>query len=92
MSQPDDTLSRRRRRAVYRAAHRGTKEMDWLLGRYAAAEVADMGVDDLSVFEQLLALPDPDLEQWIMSATAERPSGEIGAFIVRLRRFHGLET
>ena len=33
---PDD-LEMRRRRAAYRASHRGTKEMDIILGRYAEA-------------------------------------------------------
>lgn len=92
MSQPNDNLTHRRKRALYRAEHRGTKEMDWLLGRYARAELEGMSEDDLSTFEQLLVLPDPDLENWIMGAAADLPGGEIGAFILRLRRFHGLET
>jgi len=32
-------LDASRRRALYRAEHRGTKELDWLLGRFARAEL-----------------------------------------------------
>ncbi|MGI9382605.1 MAG: succinate dehydrogenase assembly factor 2 [Methyloligellaceae bacterium] len=91
MSESDDTLLTRRKRALYRAEHRGTKEMDWLLGKYAAAELAGMDADALSAFEQLLALPDPDLEHWITGTAVDRPEGAFGDLILRVRRFHGLE-
>ncbi len=52
----------RRRRALYRAQHRGTKEMDHLLGRFAEARLAEMDDAALGLFETLLALPDPDLQ------------------------------
>ena len=38
-----DDVASRRRRAVFRAGHRGTKEMDWLLGRFAEAETGGEG-------------------------------------------------
>ena len=91
MSESEDTLLARRKRALYRAEHRGTKEMDWLLGKFAAAEVADMTADELSAFEQLLALPDPDLEHWIARTAVDRPDGTFGDLILRVRRFHGLD-
>ncbi|MCG8558404.1 MAG: succinate dehydrogenase assembly factor 2 [Hyphomicrobiales bacterium] len=90
MSEMDETLSARRRRALYRAEHRGTKEMDWLLGKYAAAHLAEMTAEELTAFEQLLALPDPDLEHWITRSDVEGPEGAFGDLILRLRRFHGL--
>ena len=37
-----DDVAIRRRRAAYRASHRGTKEMDLILGRYAVARLPDM--------------------------------------------------
>src|SRR6185436_18374500 len=54
-----DDVETRRRRAAYRACHRGTKEMDWILGRFAQAALQGMSADGLGVFERLLALPDP---------------------------------
>ena len=60
MTLPTDDIEVRRRRAAYRAGHRGTKEMDWLLGRYAEAVLPALPVAELAAFEELLALPDPD--------------------------------
>ena len=37
-----DDIEIRRRRAAYRACHRGTKEMDVVLGRFAQARLAAM--------------------------------------------------
>lgn len=82
-------LDLRRRRAAYRAAHRGTKEMDWLLGRFAADRLAGMNSDDLTEFEQLMALPDPDLQTWIMAGGLPSDSG-FADLIGRIRAFHDL--
>ncbi|HUE44717.1 MAG TPA: succinate dehydrogenase assembly factor 2, partial [Aestuariivirgaceae bacterium] len=55
MTQPDDDLDLRRRRAVWRAGHRGMKELDLVLGAYARACVPGMDGDALAHFESLLA-------------------------------------
>ena len=79
----------RRRRAAYRAAHRGTKEMDWVLGRFAAAALPGMSEAMLGLFERLLLLPDPDLQDLVMDPQVT-PTGEFAALIAALRQFHGL--
>lgn len=86
---PDD-LEMRRRRAGYRASHRGTKEMDIILGRYAEARLAGMQHDELSVFERLLALPDPLLTQWFSRGATAADAGEFAGLIDALRDHHGL--
>jgi len=86
-----DDLDRRRRRAAYRASHRGTKEMDFILGRFAEAKLPGMTSDELADFERLLALPDPVLTQWF--AQAEAPAEEAFVeLIAAMRIFHGLAT
>ena len=80
----------RQRRASYRANHRGTKEMDVLLGRYTQARIAEMQGTELALFERFLALPDPTLQAWIFDPGAMGES-EFGDLILQLRRFHGLE-
>lgn len=77
-----------RRRALYRAAHRGTKEMDLLLGRFAAAYVSAVDSDGLMLFENFLKLPDPLIEDWIMGARP--PESPFADLVQSLRRFHGL--
>jgi antitoxin CptB len=55
----------RRKRLLYRSWHRGTRESDLLLGRFAAAHLA--GFDDarLDRYEALLNCADADLFDWI---------------------------
>jgi antitoxin CptB len=61
-------LDARRRRALFRAWHRGTREMDLLLGRFADAYIATLSDRDLADFEALMEAPDPDLFDWIVGA------------------------
>jgi antitoxin CptB len=82
-------LDQRRRRAAYRASHRGTKEMDWLLGRYAEAHLVAMEEPELARLERLLALPDPDLHAWIMTGNVEAEN-DLSELVARIRVFHGL--
>lgn len=83
-------LDTRRRRAAYRANYRGTKEMDWLLGKFAAATLCAMDADGLSRFEQFLALPDPELNAWLLDPA--RITGlEFAELVADVRAFHGLD-
>ena len=54
-------LDDRRKRLLFRSWHRGTREMDLILGRFADAWIAELGDDELAEFEHLLEVPDPDL-------------------------------
>ena len=82
-------LDTRRRRAAYRASHRGTKEMDWLLGRFADARLADMPEDELERLQRLVGVPDPHLHSWIMSG-GESAENELSGLVAEIRAFHGL--
>lgn len=82
-------LDVRRRRAAYRAAHRGTKEMDVLLTRFAEARLEAMSDAELTEFEDLLAAPDPELQVWILDVRTI-PEARYAAQIEQLRRFHDL--
>ncbi|MEO1282729.1 MAG: succinate dehydrogenase assembly factor 2 [Pseudomonadota bacterium] len=87
----DNDLTTRRRRAAYRAAHRGTKEMDHLMGRYADAHLENMDEEMLTRFEQLMAIPDPELQAWLL-APAMPEGTTFEHMIADMRRFHGLST
>ncbi len=79
----------RRRRAAYRACHRGTKEMDHLMGRFAEARLTAFESETLALFERLLALPDPTLQAWIFSGSGFE-GVEFSDMIRDIRAFHGL--
>ena len=79
----------RLKRLLYRASHRGTKEMDLILGGFAEAEADRLSDADVEAFEQLLNESDPDLYSWIVSG-GEVPDGVDSGLIDRIRR-HSVE-
>lgn len=85
-----DDVEMRRRRAAFRACHRGTKEMDLLMGRFADARLAAMPPEMLAAFERLLVVPDPELHDMIVHPEIA-PACEHAELIGQLRAFHGLE-
>ena len=86
-----DDVETRRRRAAYRASHRGTKEMDWMLGRYAERALPGFSLESLGLFERLLQLPDPDLQDMILHPEI-MPAGEFAELIGEVRVFLGLKS
>jgi len=86
-----DDVETRRRRAAYRASHRGTKEMDWMLGRFAERALPGFSMASLGLFERLLALPDPDLQDMILHPEI-MPAGEYAELIAAVRVFLGLDN
>jgi antitoxin CptB len=56
-----DGLDDRRKRLLFRCWHRGTREMDLILGRFADAEIATLSDDELAQLEHLIEVSDPDL-------------------------------
>jgi len=62
---PDPPRDARRRRALFRATHRGTQEADLLVGGYVTSRI-DLFTDaEIDALEALLDLPDPDLADWL---------------------------
>src|SRR6266702_1601543 len=50
-------LDDRRKRLLFRCWHRGTREMDLLLGRFADAEIAILAEAELAELERVLEIP-----------------------------------
>ncbi len=84
------SLDERRKRARFRAWHRGMKEMDMILGGYADANIDTMEADDLDVFEQLMEALDRDLFKWFTGEGAV--PGEFDTPLFRkICTFHKIE-
>ncbi|SKA33364.1 succinate dehydrogenase assembly factor 2 [Consotaella salsifontis] len=58
-------LDIRRRKALFRSWHRGTREMDLVLGRFADAELEVLSDDELTQYEELMEHPDVTLFSWL---------------------------
>jgi len=62
-----NSLDAFRRRARYRAWHRGTKELDLILGSFADANVSDFDAVMLARFEVLMENEEVQLAAWLIS-------------------------
>ena len=80
-------LDVRRRKILFRAWHRGTREMDLLMGRFADAAIAGLSNAVLDEFERLIDVPDHDLFSWIMGEADAPPEYDIPLFR-KLKAFH----
>ena len=79
-------LDDRRKRLLFRCWHRGTREMDLILGRFADAEIANLGDGELGELERLIELPDPDLYA-ALSGDRPLPSEYVGPLFHRIKAF-----
>ena len=70
-----EDIENRRKMLIFRSWHRGTREMDLLLGSFADAHVPALDAAGLDDFERLLTNPDPDLYEW-KSGRAAPPAEE----------------
>jgi antitoxin CptB len=80
-------LDPRRRRILFRAWHRGIREMDLIMGRFADAAIDTMSDAELDDFERLIEVPDRDLFRWITGEDAT-PSNFDTAIFRRVKTFH----
>jgi antitoxin CptB len=75
-----DGLDDRRKRLLFRCWHRGTREMDLILGRFADAAIADLTEVELAELEHLIEVPDPDLYAALSSGALLAPEYRTGLF------------
>jgi len=60
-----ETPEARLKRLKMRSWRRGMKEMDLILGPYADQHLAQMAVDDIERYDQMLNENDQELYRWI---------------------------
>lgn len=60
-----ETLENKRKRLSFRAWHRGTREMDLLIGSFADRNLGNFGESELIEFEEILCQNDPDVYDWV---------------------------
>jgi len=62
------TEDSRVQRLRFRSWHRGTREMDLLMGSFADTHLGSFTSEQLEHYEALLQLNDPDLYRWVTGA------------------------
>jgi antitoxin CptB len=69
MTAPSKALENRRKKLKFRAWHRGIKEMDLILGKYADENLAQMSTAEMDQFSTLLKQADDELYKWVSGAS-----------------------
>jgi antitoxin CptB len=85
-----DGLDDRRKRLLFRCWHRGTREMDLILGRFADAEIAGLSDGELDSLERLIEVPDPDLYAALTGDKALDPA-HASALFDRIKAFRAVD-
>jgi len=78
MPTDDQTM---RKQLLFRSWHRGTREMDLILGRYAERHLPAMDRAQLDGYALLLEKSDPDIYLWLTGR--ETPPADIGGELWR---------
>ncbi len=79
----NENIENRRKRLIFRSGHRGTKEMDLIMGSFAAKYVPGFSEEELGLYEEILEFPDPDLYNWI-TGKEETPANVVNDVFAKL--------
>lgn len=79
-------LDDRRKRLLYRCWHRGIREMDLILGRFADAHVEHLSEQELAELERLIEAHDHDLYPAFAGSMTPLPDFA-GAMFERIKAF-----
>jgi len=80
-------LDPRRRKILFRAWHRGMREMDLIMGRFADAQIGALTDAELDEFERLIEVLDRDLLSWV-TGEAQVPENYDSDVFRQLKAFH----
>lgn len=87
MNEESNVLDVRRKRLRFQAWHRGTREMDLVLGRFVDAHLATLTEAEIETLEALMEAPDPELYLWI-AGTAAVPGNFDSPLFRKIVAFH----
>lgn len=76
------------KKALYRSVHRGCKENDILLGKFAEAKIADFDDKKLQLYHHFIEEDDMMIYDWILSKF-ELPE-KYSTLVAEIRQFHNL--
>ena len=73
-------------RLIYRSWHRGTKELDLILGNFISDNINQMSEDEITEFEALLNSEDPDFYKWIVKFEVPNDKS-LNDIIIKIREY-----
>jgi antitoxin CptB len=82
MANSETLLETARKRLLFRSWHRGTREMDLLLGRFAERHLPIFSARQVALYEALLEFSDNDLYSWM--TRREQPPAALDHDVMKL--------
>lgn len=82
----EETLENKRKRLLFRSWHRGTKEMDQILGSFANQNIPKFTAEELVEYERVLDNSDPEMYDWICGR-AEVPDDKQSPILEKLLNY-----
>jgi len=72
-----------KKQIIYRSTHRGTKEMDLLLGNFVNKNIDKFNDIELKELDKLLKIDDEILQRWYFEKNAENliPSNKVSVML-----------
>jgi antitoxin CptB len=61
-----------KKQIIYRSMHRGTKEMDLLLGNFVKKHVENFSINELKDLEKLLFFEDDVIYKWYVKKNSDK--------------------
>jgi len=86
-----DGLDPRRRKLLFRSWHRGIREMDLIMGRFADACIGDLSGSELDDYERLIEMPDRELYSWVVGELGPPPDYD-STVLRKIRAFHRVQA
>lgn len=80
MTRSGDRRDARRRKLLFRSWHRGTREMDLILGEFADRAIDRLTDAELDEYEAVIELEDTDLLAWIIGEKPVPPIHDTAMF------------
>jgi antitoxin CptB len=78
-----EQVENKRKRLIFRSWHRGTREMDLIMGSFADSYVKDFSEEELTLYDEILTYNDPDLYNWI-SGQEQAPANFLNPVLEKL--------
>ncbi|HEY8191532.1 MAG TPA: succinate dehydrogenase assembly factor 2 [Alphaproteobacteria bacterium] len=62
---PVESIENKRKRLLFRSWHRGTRELDLIMGTFADRLLAGFSEAELDLYDAMLTHSDPDIYNWV---------------------------
>ena len=83
-----ESKDKKRKRLRFRCWHRGSRELDLLLGRFADAHIHSFSMDQLDRFEVFIENADPDIYNWLTGREEVPEAFNNDIFLALIRSIH----